>query len=509
MAHYFASGVAPIITSQPVASTNVNENGTLTVSVVANGTGPLSYRWFDVNANDYIPGQTNATLVLSNVLIADSYYLTVTNTYGSTNSDWVSVNVISGLNVSLTPNTDLSLYTGQTASYTASAYGTEPIYYQWYLNGASVPAATNSVYDMPVTLGSNSISCVVSNAYNGYTSVTLGPVGLVGVAAPTNLYQVTILGNNPLAYWPLNEADNGLNNGNAGVIAHDYVGGHDGTYDNVNLGLEGFNTDSYSGLTAGLFGVFAPTDSLVKEVDNSANGIANIDFAKSTGDDAAFSVEAWVNVTNSIQAASIVAKGCGHNEQFALDLYNGGFRFVFRSASATANDSGISAVAVNGQWYHVVGIWDGPNGAVRLYVDGELATSKTGFATGLGLLEPSVNPNLPGANLVTIGSRPNSTSATSYDVNFQGKIANVAIYDYVLSGNQIADHYTAGIPVVTPGVLSITNLGGDQSQLIWDFSGTLQGSTNVAGPFEDITGAVSPYSVTTTNIQMFYRVKQH
>jgi hypothetical protein len=69
-------------------------------------------------------------------------------------------------------------------------------------------------------------------------------------------------------------------------------------------------------------------------------------------------------------------------------------------------------------------------------------------------------------------------------------------------------HYSAG-QIVMPGVLTITNLANSQVQLMWNFSGTLQSATtNVAGPYNNVTGATSPYTVPATNTQTFYRVKQ-
>lgn len=511
-AHYYAAGIAPIITSQPPATTNVNQNGTLIVSVGANGTQPLAYNWFDVNAGSYLPSQTNATLVISNLPSDNSYYLTVSNPYGTTNTSTVSVTVEAGFNVSLSPNVSgRKYYTGLPLSFAVTTSGTEPFHYRWLTNGVLVPGATNASYLLAVPLGSSSVSCIVSNSYNGLSSQTLGPVSFTGVTAPTNSYQLAVLSNAPVAYWPLNELDSGLNDGNPGAFAYDYVGGHNGVYTNAYLGLPGFNSAMYPDLSSPLFGAFASTDSMVVESDASGGGLANLNFAKPVGANAAVSVEAWVNLTNAIQAASLVAKGCGHSEQFALDVYNGGFRFVFRDANKTARDSGVSAVAAVGRWYHLVGVWDGASGTGRLFVNGTNVTSNTGLATGLGFWTPEINPNLPGANLVNIGSRPSDITATSYDVQFRGKIANVALYNYALSTNQIVAHYVNGTNapvVVTPGLMSINPINSTQVQLTWNFSGTLQSATNVAGPYVDEVGAVSPFTVTTTNAQMFYRIKQ-
>ncbi len=510
-AHYFVAGIAPSITLDVPAGTNVNQNGTLTVQTAATGTEPLSYNWFDVNAGSYLPSQTNSTLVVSNLQTANSYYVTVTNAYGSTNSATVFVGVDAGFNVSLAPEiNNRAIYSGLAIDFGVTAWGTEPFYYRWMTNGVLIPGETNSSYTHTVLLGGNSVSCLVSNSYNGLSSQTLGPASFTGVPATTNGFELTVLSDAPVAYWPLNQADNGLNNGNTGVVAYDYIGGHNAGFTNVDLGLAGINSPEYPELTAALFGTFTPTNSVVSEIDLSASGLANIDFAKPVGGNATFSVEAWVNLSETMQAASIVSKGCGHNEQFALDVYNGGFRFMFRDASKAARDTGVSAAATPGTWYHVVGVWDGPNGVGRLFVNGANVTRRTGLATGLGLCTPEVNPNLPGANLVNIGSRPSDTTTDVYDVQFKGKIANVAVYDYVLTTNQIAAHFSAGTnsTAVTPGVLSIANLSGGQVQLEWKFGGTLQSATNVAGPYSDEPSAVSPYTVPTTNAQLFYRIRQ-
>lgn len=62
--------------------------------------------------------------------------------------------------------------------------------------------------------------------------------------------------------------------------------------------------------------------------------------------------------------------------------------------------------------------------------------------------------------------------------------------------------------MTVPGVLTLTNLNSGQLQVIWNFSGTLQSATNLAGPYNPVGGASSPYTVPITNSQMFYRVQQ-
>jgi len=51
-------------------------------------------------------------------------------------------------------------------------------------------------------------------------------------------------------------------------------------------------------------------------------------------------------------------------------------------------------------------------------------------------------------------------------------------------------------------------LQGGQLRLEWVGGGTLQTATRVAGPWSDVSGAVSPCLNPTTNSAQFFRVKQ-
>ena len=78
--------VPPVIASQPQNKT-VIEGNSVSFSVNANGSQPLSYQWL-VNSTN-IPTATNTTLVLTNVqlgLSGNLYSVVITNLEGSTNS---------------------------------------------------------------------------------------------------------------------------------------------------------------------------------------------------------------------------------------------------------------------------------------------------------------------------------------------------------------------------------------------------------------------------------------
>ncbi len=89
---------APIIASQPAFTQLLYVGQTAQFTVVSGGTAPLSFQWqTGPNGGPYVPltdggsisGSTTATLTISNVQNANAaaYVVTVTNPYGSTNSN--------------------------------------------------------------------------------------------------------------------------------------------------------------------------------------------------------------------------------------------------------------------------------------------------------------------------------------------------------------------------------------------------------------------------------------
>ncbi|HTV41028.1 MAG TPA: LamG-like jellyroll fold domain-containing protein [Candidatus Sulfotelmatobacter sp.] len=510
-----------LITQQPVASTNIDQNTTLTVPADASGTPAAALQWYDIN-NVLQVGQTNATLVISNDMASDSYYLVATNIYGSTTSSVVTVTVTSGLNVNLGPPS-VTVYAGQSFAYTAQASGTFPFHYQWD-NGVSsaISGATNASYTATAVFGSTSYYCTVTNGYNGITSTQAGPVSLVGIATPTTLYQQEILSNNPVAFWRLNEEPDN-DSGDNGTIANDYSGGHNGTYANVVLAIPGIDTAADPD-TATLFGSYLPTNSYMSEINNSGNGLLPINFAEPAGGNGEFSVEAWVCSSNAQTAgAGIVTKGYGGGgEQFDMDVF-GGFRFIVRDASGGVHGPSLSSAPAVGQWYHVVGVFDGANGAVHLYTNGVDAADTTGFASGLGVLTTTTtNTLLPQTALVSIGARTSTEAVANYDLNFNGNIQDVALYNYALSPQQVLTHYLASQGIVFS--IAPTNITASYSSssssltLSWPANHTgwtLQAQTNglsvgISTNWVNVSGSAGANQVVIpvnmTNGTVFYRL---
>jgi hypothetical protein len=463
---YSVAGIAPYILFQPV-STTVNGGTAFTNTVVVDGSATLFYQWY-LNGSA-LAGQTNAGLVYPSVGGADAgnYYVIVTNLEGSVTSSVVTLAVNTSPQITQEPATNFDLFVGGSASFSIGAIGAEPLFYYWSSNGVVV--ATNALYDLTNTASTASYICVVSNFLG---SVTGSVVSVAVKAQPTNTYPQAVLAANPIAYWRLDEADQGYPND--GVVAYDYWGGHNGVYTNTSLGQTGYPAVPPDPDTAALFGATASADS-----DMQAPGI---DFAEPSGGNAEFSIEAWVYTTYpqyvESDGSGIITKGTGDGgEEFNLDTGSGGgdFRFFVRDASGGVHLCN-SSIAADSNWHHLVGVCDEANGNLYLYVDGVLAASST-IQAGSGLQSTS-------NKTVSIGARQSGTS--DYDDQFPGVIDEVAIYDYPLSASQVSEQYYASggfAPTITQQPTNVTVNVGSTAK----FTATVEGSPVLAYQWYNVT----------------------
>jgi len=167
---------APSIVQGPASQTNIAES-TITLSVQAAGTEPLSYQWKENGTN--IVGATNSSLILTNAQPSQSgsYLVTVSNVVGSIDSDpaIVTVTPIGPPQILLQPQT-LTIIAGGTATFTVEATNGVPLSYQWSRNGIVIQGATGSSVSItnvqPTDMGDYSV--MVSNDEGGTASALAG-----------------------------------------------------------------------------------------------------------------------------------------------------------------------------------------------------------------------------------------------------------------------------------------------------------------------------------------------
>jgi hypothetical protein len=138
--------------------------------------------------------------------------------------------------------------------------------------------------------------------------------------------------------------------------------------------------------------------------------------------------ECWVRMPTATHQLATMAQGSGNNNFTGLSVSDAQVEFVNRSSSAYPSVSASMAGTDlrDGEWHHVVGTFVRSTGAVALYVDGNLVAVGT---SGTG------SPTLSGFYL---GNRHAS------DGLWVGQLDKVAVYDRVLTGDEVSTHYALG-----------------------------------------------------------------
>src|SRR5579862_3040615 len=214
-----ATSSAPVITVQPI-SQEVVAGSPVIFTVVATGSGTLSYQWQMGGSN--VGGATSASYTISSTTMSqnnETFDVVVSNSAGSTKSATATLTVT---NAAVAPSITVqpankTVTEGETATFSVTATGTS-LSYQWQSKvGSSVhtiSGATSASYTTPATTISENgtqYAVVVSNSLGNVTSnyATL-TVNSAGAAIATD---VTTYHNN-IERTGLNNTENTLNQGN-------------------------------------------------------------------------------------------------------------------------------------------------------------------------------------------------------------------------------------------------------------------------------------------------------
>lgn len=203
-------------------------------------------------------------------------------------------------------------------------------------------------------------------------------------------YPKKVYDDEPIAFWPLNEA--------SGPQVYDMmVGQRTGTY----INQVGRNT-------------LGP---LAKDMENAANvdrGSINLP-TRNLGVTDQFTLELWFKITRDSSDTII---------QGILTVAADGTRYDYRHQTSDGSKTLSLYGRELGEWYHLVVTYDGA--WVRVYIDGEVLASSP--HTG--------NMDIP--NNLVVGS------------GMSGQVSMVAIYDKELSSSQVNAHYQEALgPVVS------------------------------------------------------------
>lgn len=135
------------------ASLVTTEGDNISLKVIAEGDGPLSYQW--QKGGSILVNETASSLALQAITVLDAgtYSVTVSNNINTLQSDFAEISVLAAVNpiTILEHPANTFINEGNAASFSVTASGGGFISYQWRKNAQTIPEAYNSTYTINTT----------------------------------------------------------------------------------------------------------------------------------------------------------------------------------------------------------------------------------------------------------------------------------------------------------------------------------------------------------------------
>ena len=206
-------GVAPTISSQPASVVAVfGSNATFSVTISGTSTLPVTYQWY--KDGTAINEANLSSITITPITPADlgAYQVVITNLFGSVTSSSAS---LSGTAPAITAQpTKVSTTFGSSVTFSVTATGSQPLYYQWYKDGEEIPGANLSYIYLPsvtntdagiyAVIISNEIDQVISSnatlAVGVAPTITNQPQSQTVIQGQTVIFTVGAASPTPLSY---------------------------------------------------------------------------------------------------------------------------------------------------------------------------------------------------------------------------------------------------------------------------------------------------------------------
>jgi hypothetical protein len=456
--------VPPSITLQPQSQV-VNAGKSVTFSVNASGTTPLSYQWY--RNGSPLGGATGVSYTIgsSQPSNAGDYMMTVANIAGSATSSIATLTVLSAPQITSEPQSQ-TVIVGDTVTLTVGANGTAPLKYQWWFNGVKIPTGTGSSLTLTNVQSSQagSYAVNVSNSY-GYTNtpnavLTVNPIPPC-VTPPSGL----------VSWWQAEgNADDSVD-GNSGVLLNGATFGPG----KVGQAFAFDGVSSYVGVP----------DSPSLHCTNGLTIEAWIFLTGSTGN-YYNTVTKW-DVTTPGQAA--YTSGLIPDGRIGFSVCSSG-----NGPDSTTDGTVMSTNTIPAnQWTHYAGTYDGSE--LRIYVNG-VCENVAAYNQGI----------FPGTGDLAIGSAGTSSSGQVVSP-FAGLIDEPAIYDRALSAGEIAALYNANKAGKCPLAPMVRSQPANQAAIVGDtvtYTVAAGGTPPLRYQWRfnsRVIAAASSASLTLTNVQ--------
>jgi len=472
----------------------------VSLSVVGDGMPPLNYQW-TLNGQN-ISGATNSTYSF-NALTGTNYYKAViSNSYGSTNS---SSAMVVGV-----PATFLN----------PSSYYAMQITFTGYTNGVTLqnfPALVRISTNIPGFSYSQMVSSNGADlrfiAENGrelpFQIDQWNPNGQsqVWVQVPT----ITTTNDYITMLWG-NSADKAMPASNTNGATWTTLTGSNNFTLVYHLSQSGFPYADSTLQYPATSGVAPGSSNGIIGNCAAFNGTSQFLNAGLVNMSKTFTLSAWVNIApNASSEQTIWGNKQGGWNVAGFDFYVNSYQtndgiIYFDSADGVGGNvtpRTVPHVFSFGQWHLLTGTMDGVNGAVHVYVDGVDVTTNTGVDTAFQV-----------TNYVRCGSLLTGSPGTTGNLYFNGLMDDARIENAVrspawvwASWATVAGSNFATFGTVVPATVTLYwQIINSQLVLTWT-SGILQSAPTITGPYADVTGASSPYTIPPSSAQQYFRVR--
>jgi hypothetical protein len=388
--------------------------------------------------------------------------------------------------IAYSPLTPTELCAGGNADLTVDAFGVPPLSYQWRRNGVPIAGANGSNYSVTAVSAANAglYDVVVTNAYGSAISAAAaiaGPdlliapqAGVVHDTKPLGTEQDAV---NKGATWQASNSD--------GTMTRNGVMLFSGVKDNQ-ITLQG--ATNFQSPT-GTFTFWMRSQGTLTASPATSPG-AMIFTGGDLYDTDQYGISIVQDDSGTLHAGTLALQN--HTSTYVTTISSG---VVLQSSGTVSDDN----------WHLIALTFDQTtNGGLGLYIDGSLDT------TNQNTFPPGTTNNL--AWSWPSGSAQQITLGLSHKTNwrpYDGALNDFRIYNRILKPAEIGQVFTNSLvdSNALQVQLSFTNPPVTGYSLHWTCGTTLQSAPSLPGPFTDVGPASSPWIITASQLQEFYRTR--
>lgn len=430
----------------------LSSTNSISVGSRQSGSGPYDLNWF---------GNVDEVAIYRKALSSTQVQNHFAARYGTTTKPVISIQPASTTN-----------YATVAATFTVEAGGSDPLSYQWQFKGTDIPGANSPVLTISPLDVTNEGNYTVQVS-NGNGSVTSTPATLTVLPAPTGI------------------------DTSAGLVAHIKFDGNmldwSGQANNV--------TNKGASLVPGKVG----TQALNYNTAGSTHNYATFGFRPELqfSSNVDFTIAYWIQYTNLgssfPQDLPIIGNivNSTYNQGVVLAQSGGPWLWTYTGNGYNTVDAGGTNAAISDQNWHHFAVTFNRTGVATTYLDGAPVDARP--IAGRGTVDTGQG--------MFIGQDPTG----GYGVDGEANIDDLGIWRRVLSPLEVAGLYAAGnvngVGIASAPVRMSIQVNGNQAIVNWA-GGFLQSADLVTGPYTDVSGATSPFTVTATTGKKFYRVRQ-